>query len=352
MSILTNRDCTFRIQELELTAAECADALTIAADAENQHDDCNTPDFLDELAKSAQRLPVRLIQFLESVRQNDRTVAAIIRGGWHPGLEQLRTPTGWRHGRETGAGNVQNFLLALYGSLLGEVFSWHGQQKGSLVHDLVPTYADRNEQLGSGSQTVLFWHTEDAFHPCRADFVILHSVRAKKDAKSTLSWLREGVLNPETIATLMENKYQFEPDNSYSDHATFTNEPVALLYGSSTTPYLRADSAYYKMPSDERERRALAELYAALNAALVEVEMSSGDMLVLNNRRVVHGRSEFHARYDGNDRWVKRINIADNLQRSQAYRCCSASRIVHLSPQKGHSSGTYSCDRFRVHHVS
>lgn len=333
---MTNPGDPFRIQEFELTRAECTEALTIAADAEEQYGDCNSPDFLDEPGKYAQHLPMRLIQFMEGVRQDDWTVAAVIRGGWHPELDQLQTPSSWQHGRATKAGNVQNFLLALYGSLLGEVFAWYGQQEGSLIHDLVPTYEDRNEQLGSGSQTALFWHSEDAFHPCRADFVILHSVRAKKDAKSTLSWLRQGALSPETIATLKESKYQFKPDTSYTDYSTFTNELVPLLYGSSVTPYLRADSVYYEPPPGERERKALTELFEALHAALIEIEMSSGDMLVLNNRRVVHGRSEFHAQYDGKDRWVKRGNIAESLQRSRPYRCCEASRIVHLSPRESH----------------
>jgi L-asparagine oxygenase len=346
MSTLKDRD-QFRIQELELTAGESSDAIAIAAEAMRRYGDCNEAAFIAAAPEYAQHLPRRLIRFMNGVRRDDTTVAAILRGGWHPGLDELRTPKDWRHGRDTKAGNIQNFLLALCGSRLGEIFSWHGQQEGSLVHDLVPTYANRNDQLGSGSEAALCWHTEDAFHPCRGDFVILYSVRAKRDARSTLSWLRQGALTSETIAALMEDKYEFEPDTSYTDHRDFANKPVALLYGSGAIPHLRADSVYYKTPSGERERKALEELYAALDAALVEVEMSSGDMLILNNRRVVHGRSKFQARYDGNDRWVKRINIAEDLERSRAYRCCPASRIVHLGPQEGRSHGRHYCDLLR-----
>jgi L-asparagine oxygenase len=348
MTIQMNQDRAFRIQELVLTAAECEDALDIAADARAQFGADGSPDPVTELANHAQQLPPRLKQFLEHVRQDDRTVAAVLRGGWHPELDQLRTPTDWRHGRATKAGNLQNFVLVLYGSLLGDVFSWHGQQDGSLVHDLVPTYADRNEQLGSGSQAPLCWHTEDAFHPYRSDFVILYSMRAKEDARSTLSWLAQGVLDPGTIATLMEDKFEFEPDTSYTDHGTFINAPVALLYGSASAPYLRADSVYYKLPPGQRERTALTELYAVLDAALVEIEMATGDMLVLNNRRVVHGRSKFNAQYDGTDRWVKRVNVTSDLTGSRASRCCQASRIVHLAPERNQDSGTHTCDRFRV----
>lgn len=341
----TNQRSEFQLQEFALSAAECMDCVATATAAQRRYQGCDIPDFLDNLGSYSTRLPTRLVKFMEGVRRDDKTVAAVIRNGWHPELDQVRTPNNWRHARDAKAGNVQNFLLAMYGDLLGEVFSWYGQQEGSLVHDLVPTYEDREEQLGSGSQSALLWHSEDAFHPCRADFVLLYSMRAKKDAKSTLSWLAEEILPVETIATLMEDKYEFQPDTSYSDYAAFENRPVALLYGPRNSPYLRADSVYYNMPSGERERQALSELYAAIDAALIEIEMSSGDTLVLNNRRVVHGRSKFQAQYDGDDRWVKRINIATSLQGSRPYRCCPASRIVHLGTQHGHTRGPLSCDR-------
>lgn len=345
MTESSDQELPFRVREFTLTSAECANAVAIAAETAQRHTDSDDPEFLDQPSVYARDLPPRLIQFLRDVRHDDTTVAAVLRGGWHPELDKLRTPHDWRHAYATRAGNIHNFLVALYGSVLGEVFSWYGQQAGRIVHDLVPTFEDRNEQLGSGSEAPLQWHTEDAFHPCRADFVALYSVRAKHDAKSTLSWLPRGALGPDTTAILMEERYEFTPDSSYSDHDTFRNEPAALLYGSTTAPYLRADSVYYKTPSDARERQALTELFAALNEAQIELEMSSGDMLILNNQRVVHGRTAYQAQFNGSDRWVKRVNITNDLQRSDSHRCCAASRIVHLSPQRDLPRATHSCDR-------
>jgi Fe(II)/alpha-ketoglutarate-dependent arginine beta-hydroxylase len=344
---MTSTTTLYGIREFELTEAECAEAVAVATEAAERHGDCNSPDFLDSIPTYARRMPGRLIAFMDDLRHDDRAVAAVIRGGWHDGLDGIRTPEGWREARTAKAGLVQDFLVALHGAMLGEVFSWHGQQDGSLVHDLMPTFADRGEQLGSGSETALLWHTEDAFHPCRADFVLLYSVRAKEDATSTLAWLHEGALGAETVTTLKQSKYVFKPDTSYTDYDTFDNRPVPLLSGDAEVPHLRADSVYYEPPEGERERAALDSLFTALAGSIVEVRMFSGDTLVLNNRRVVHGRSEFEAKYDGTDRWVKRVNVAEDLDRSRAYRCCADSRIVHLAPKGDHEPGSPECDRTR-----
>ena len=41
--------------------------------------------------------------------------------------------------------------------------------------------------------------------------------------------------------------------------------------------------------------------------------LEAGDLLVVDNRRAVHGRSEFRARFDGTDRWLQRTFVVDDL---------------------------------------
>ena len=35
----------------------------------------------------------------------------------------------------------------------------------------------------------------------------------------------------------------------------------------------------------------------------------TGDLLIVDNRRAVHGRSQFTPRYDGFDRWLQRMSV-------------------------------------------
>ncbi|MGH3157019.1 MAG: TauD/TfdA family dioxygenase, partial [Streptosporangiaceae bacterium] len=80
---------------------------------------------------------------------------------------------------------------------------------------------------------------------------------------------------------------------------------------------------------DRLGRHAYEILCAALEARLTEVVLRPGDVLFIDNFRTVHGRRPFRARYDGKDRWLKRINITRDLRKSRAHRLASGSRVIY-----------------------
>jgi len=45
------------------------------------------------------------------------------------------------------------------------------------------------------------------------------------------------------------------------------------------------------------------------------VVLRPGDVAFLDNYRVVHGREPFTPRYDGHDRWLKRVNLIRDIRR-------------------------------------
>jgi alpha-ketoglutarate-dependent taurine dioxygenase len=56
--------------------------------------------------------------------------------------------------------------------------------------------------------------------------------------------------------------------------------------------------------------------------------LEPGDFVFIDNYRAVHGRKPFKARYDGNDRWLKRINITRDLRKSRDARLSSTERLI------------------------
>lgn len=62
------------------------------------------------------------------------------------------------------------------------------------------------------------------------------------------------------------------------------------------------------------------------NLLIANALLSPGDEI--DNFRAVHGRKPFKARYDGKDRWLKRINIARDLRKSRPVRSAAESRII------------------------
>ncbi|MEV5837145.1 TauD/TfdA family dioxygenase [Nocardia sp. NPDC052112] len=54
--------------------------------------------------------------------------------------------------------------------------------------------------------------------------------------------------------------------------------------------------------------------------ARTSVVLHPGDILLMDNSRIVHGRSEFYPQYDGGDRWLARWQIAKSLAHTRFAR--------------------------------
>ncbi|PZT70944.1 clavaminate synthase [Streptomyces sp. SW4] len=241
-------------------------------------------------------------------------------------------------------------VLLLVGSLLGEPFAFHSQQDGRLVLDLFPVAGHENQQLGSGSHTALDWHTEDAFHPLRADWMMLLGLRNHDRVATTFAALDDLRLAPAVRRVLFEKRFHILPDESHTqafnlatgadgadDAGRFARigtmatrpEPVALLEGDPRSPWLRVDPPFMRAQDGDPEAAdALRALLAAVQEQLTDVRIGPGDLFVLDNKRAVHGRRPFTPRYDGTDRWLKRLNLTADLRRSAGRRTGRHGRAV------------------------
>jgi hypothetical protein len=81
-------------------------------------------------------------------------------------------------------------------------------------------------------------------------------------------------------------------------------------------------------PEAEEARLAMDYLIQAIDENLRGVALLPGECLFIDNYKAVHGRSSFKARFDGMDRWLKRVNIARDLRRSRGARRAPASRKI------------------------
>nr|WP_052477686.1 TauD/TfdA family dioxygenase [Kibdelosporangium sp. MJ126-NF4]CEL13323.1 putative oxygenase (putative secreted protein) [Kibdelosporangium sp. MJ126-NF4]CTQ99014.1 FIG01124451: hypothetical protein [Kibdelosporangium sp. MJ126-NF4] len=232
------------------------------------------------------------------------------------------TPRQWGEPRSEGA-RALDIAILLTGSVLGRVFGWEGQQDGHLVHDILPSRGFEDSQVGASSLTSLAWHTEDSFHPGRAALLLLACVRDQDGIGSRLASIRTAGLSAQQLALLRRREVQILPDDSYPPLPDGSSRPqlVATVWDADDGICLRYDPSYSRIPDAGPEFRAA---YAALGAALDRcghtVPIGRGDILVIDNDVAVHGRSAFTPRYDGTDRWLKRVLIGLPRDRP-AYEC-------------------------------
>ena len=100
-----------------------------------------------------------------------------------------------------------------------------------------------------------------------------------------------------------------------------------MLFGSRQAPYVRLDPFFTK-PLDDEASGALNALAQSVDDNIQELVLQPGDCLFIDNYRIVHGRNAFKARYDGTDRWLKRINLTRDLRKSQGSRGGCEMRVM------------------------
>ncbi|MEW2080262.1 TauD/TfdA family dioxygenase [Streptomyces sp. NPDC005283] len=222
-----------------------------------------------------------------------------------------RTPSGWATAGDSGA--VHDIALLLLATVMGNPIAWEGQQDGRFVHNIVPSPGHERAQTGASSTVLLSPHTEDAFHPGRAHLLMLGCMRNHDNIATTAASIRRTRLADEDFDILTRPALPILPDDAYAEAQGYADQAppaVPTLFATEEGMTLRFDPAYTPVEdADETYRAAYRRLEAELSRVSVAVSLSPGEVLVVDNDLVVHGRVPFEARYDGTDRWLKRASI-------------------------------------------
>jgi Fe(II)/alpha-ketoglutarate-dependent arginine beta-hydroxylase len=309
-------------------------------------------DFLVESCVLAHELPKQVHAFLNDFRHSEPSWGIAVISGYPINDERIgNTPEHWRESVNKSASLPEDILLVLLGTLLGDVFGWAAEQGGHIVHDVIPIKEHENKQMSTGSNQTIWWHTEEAFHPYTSDYVGLMCLRNPDRVPTTYACIDSVDLNQEVVKILFEKQFIISPVESHLDRygsdigtngngeyapyyqlkqKQYVPEKISVMYGDPRSPYIRIDPYYMDMAGPDSEaKRALSELVRIIEESLSEVVLAPGDFCFINNYKTVHGRKPFKAKYDGKDRWLKRINLTRDLRKSRAVRASEVSRIIH-----------------------
>ncbi len=206
-------------------------------------------------------------------------------------------------------------LLACVVDLLGEPFSYLEWDSGHLVHNKYPIRAHRDLQFGSNAVEFLL-HTETPFRDVSPDYLALLCLRGDPtgQAKTRVADITRVVdsLDEADLAVLAQARYAFETDNPVVviDGRGLT-EPQPIISFRDGTRVIEYVGDLVAI--DEESQRTLDELSRRVLAIATDVPLVTGDLLVLDNSRVVHGRNAIVPSYDGTDRWLQRMLVTTRL---------------------------------------
>jgi Fe(II)/alpha-ketoglutarate-dependent arginine beta-hydroxylase len=334
---------------LVLTDDEIAEIRRLVCTLTAKYTSVESEAFLEDADVLAHELPVGIRRTLRQFRLHEPASAMCLIKGWPVDQKGVGpTPVHWNAKGPANPTLEEETVLILFGSLLGDLIAWSTQQDGRILHDVLPIKGHEHEQLGSGSEELLWWHVEDAFHPYRGDYLGLMCVRNPDRVATTFSSVSRAQVSPEDRRLLSEPHYTIRPDEShlpknrgrgavdvlvqraYTRIERMKNSPerIPVLFGDAEAPYVRLDP-YFMDPVESREaQRALDAFVSSVQTQLEDAVLEAGDICFIDNYQGVHGRKPFKARYDGADRWLKRINVARDLRKSRDARRTPSSRVL------------------------
>lgn len=337
------------ISHLYLTASSAHAIEDIINRLAAQFRSVETLPFQKSCALEAANLPIQLREYLVAIASGYLNEGAYVISGFFIDDEKIGdTPAHWDVTWENRPFFREEIFQCLISSAIGNLFGWRTQENGRCLRHIVPIKSDEHEQLGGSSKACLVWHTEEAFHPARADFFSLMCYRNNEKAETMLANIRHIHVDEETSKILHQDRFFVKPDKSHLPHNNHSahwrmqseqfqkirqmlEKPTQLpvLYGTKDHPLMHVDQAFmYVEDNDHEAKVALDKFHAALDASAWRIVMEPGQILIIDNLATAHARSSYVPNYGAKQRWMRRVNIRNGRRAYLSYAEYDNSHIM------------------------
>jgi len=231
-------------------------------------------------------------------------------------------------GETTILARIQSILL----SFLGEMIAYEAEGNGYLFQDITPNIHMAALQTSVGSNIELEIHTEQAFSPLRPDFLSLACLKGDPNAWTYILPVDILLQHLSVVETelLCKPLWTIGIDLSFkiSGKSNEIRGPISILQKSDGKyPYLVFDQDLMTGITKEAQQMIprIVDIYKHFR---IQICLQPGDILILDNRFVVHGRSPFSPKFDGNDRFLIRAFAIQNLLKMEQYMCLKRRMVL------------------------
>jgi L-asparagine oxygenase len=249
----------------------------------------------------------------------------------------VKTPNSNIH--SIGSSTILARIQAIFLSFLGEIISYEAEGNGNLFQDIIPVKNNGSNQTSYSSDIELEIHTEQAFSKIKPDFLSLACLRGDENALTYLLPLQK------IIDNIVEHEYELllNPLWKIGIDLSFKKENHTFLEGEIRGPLsiLNKNSELNSKPTlifDQDLMNGITEEANILKQKIVDIyykerisyNLKSGEIILIDNRYTLHGRSKFIPKFDGQDRFLIRcFGILDNNYEKSLYARPNNRRIVN-----------------------
>jgi L-asparagine oxygenase len=214
---------------------------------------------------------------------------------------------------------VSEFAMMVFCAGLGHPLSYLDQRDGKVFHDVYPTPRNASALSSQSSRVGLGFHTEMFFHPQPPEYLVLNCLRSdpEQQAWTSVASLHdiEAMLDPDIRAQLRAPQFALDLARLHGSYVhrgrpIQESQPrpvISVICEDSSWPF-RFEPALMT-PVGDIAAEALRHVEQAAEATAAGGVLREGGLLLIDNRRAVHSRSSFPTRFDGSDRWLRRLMI-------------------------------------------
>lgn len=275
---------------------------------------------LNYLEKFSKKLPDRITEELISFKREKNNYGTILFRNLPIDSNLPDTPSDGKPAVQKYT-NISEILLYLFMLNLGEPIAYADEKNGQFVHDICPIKGKENNLENNGSQVFFTYHTEDAIHPYKPDYLALFCLRSDHDksAKTETASIAKALelLPGHAIDILRKPLFVLHPPSSFNSPELSIQ--TAVLTGNILRPSLCIHASLMKAVNEEAEW-ALSELKSALSMVSIGIVLLPGDLVIIDNHLAAHARTSFTPKYDGKDRWLQRMFVTSDIKNSESSR--------------------------------
>lgn len=225
-------------------------------------------------------------------------------------------PTPQQRNGGTQSPEICQTLLGVLSAGLGYVYRFSNKSTHDYFDDIFPVESDAKKQIGTNS-VFLDWHVEDAPLKGKADYLCMLCIRPDRRVSTLVFHGKKA--SRETFAKALSNPagFSFKTDLTFSADWKF-ERPSFILEGSSDPEFIYDPSYMNTHSADSNE--ALIQMKHFVEANHLSIQLEKGDVLILDNRRVAHARTQYAPRFDGTDRWLLRSLVMESTWKMKDLR--------------------------------
>jgi len=291
----------------------------------------DNPDLFCKKAKELSKLlPSRVINELTHFSINgSQTGYFLIKNIQIENIPQTPSGNHFKLGEKTLLARMQAILINVFSDLI----AYEAEGYGRLFQDVVPIKSMSTVQTSLGSNTELEIHTEQAFSRLRPDFLSLSCLRGDSNANTYIlpvEKIMDNITNDE-MDLLRKPLWKTGVDLSFklNGHEFIEGDlrgPLAILSGPDDDPRITFDQDLMTGICEESKKmiKRIVDIYYKHRYSH---NLKPGEMIIIDNRRALHGRSPFFPLFNGLDRFLIRCFSTLDYIRS-AYARINGGRTI------------------------